>query len=338
MSTALATIPPDLQQALNVRGIDAAQWSTLTNSLYPGARPESALMVIDYCRARKLDPMKKPCHIVPMRVKDAKSGTYDWRDVVMPGIYEYRTTAMRTGQYLGHSPAEYGPDKAHAGVSAPEWCEMTIYRLGPDGQRIEFPVRVYFREAVVLKDGKANDRWAKAPIQMLTKCTEAAGLREAFPDEFGGESTADEMEGREMGGSPIDVTPIVPLPQALGPAAPTAPATSQPEPSAPATRTAPALELPTTPNTAFRRDNVRIVKMELGQTADKTNTETGEVTPGRKYALVTLDTDETFQCWHMNTLAPQLEAWKDAKVRVDLDCSTARDTKFRPRIEKGAAV
>jgi hypothetical protein len=33
---------------------------------------------------------------------------------------------------------------------------------------------------------------------MLTKVTEAAGLREAFPDELGGEATADEMEGREV--------------------------------------------------------------------------------------------------------------------------------------------
>jgi hypothetical protein len=175
-------------------------------------------------------------------------------------------------------------------------------------------------------------------IQMLTKCTEAAGLREAFPDEFGGEATADELEGREMGSSAIDITPVVPLPQALGPAAPTAPATSQPEPAAPVAQPAPGPIVPGTPNTAFSRDAVRIVKMELGKTADKTNTETGEVTAGRQYALVTLDTGETFQCWHMNTLAPQLEAWMHAKVRVDLDCSTAKDTKFRPRIEKGTAV
>jgi hypothetical protein len=47
--------------------------------LFPGANPNSVLLVWDYCLARKLDPLKKPCHIVPMEVKDAKTGTYEWR-------------------------------------------------------------------------------------------------------------------------------------------------------------------------------------------------------------------------------------------------------------------
>lgn len=191
-------------EALTRRGIDEFQWRTLMNSLFPGARSESVFMVIDYCRSRKLDPMKKPCHIVPMKVKDAKTGEYEWRDVVMPGIYEYRTTAMRTGNYLGHSKPEYGPTIEVFGVSAPEWCAMTMYRRAANGEKIEFPVCVYFRESCNTKFDKekkehiANDRWSKAPIQMLTKVTEAAGLREAFPDEFGGEATAEEMEGRQQ--------------------------------------------------------------------------------------------------------------------------------------------
>ena len=182
------------------RGITEVQWRTLAQNLFPGAAPQSVLMVWDYCVARKLDPMKKPCHIVPMRVKDQRSGDWNWRDVVMPGIYEYRTTAMRTGLYLGHSKPEYGPMVEFAGVTAPEWCEMTIYRWNKEAQqRFEFPVRIYFRECVATtKEGNANERWRKASIQMLTKCTEAAGLREGFPDELGGEATAEEMEGRQI--------------------------------------------------------------------------------------------------------------------------------------------
>lgn len=209
MSTEVAVRPAEssLPEAVSRRNIDEAQWRTLMNSLFPGARSESVLMVVDYCRARRLDPMKKPCHIVPMNVKDAKTGEWGWRDVVMPGIYEYRTTAMRTGLYLGHSKPVFGEMAEIFGVTAPEWCEMTMFRRASNGDRIEFPVRVYFREACATtqkKDDKgkrtgapvANDRWAKAPIQMLLKTTEAAGLREAFPDEFGGEPTAEEMEGQ----------------------------------------------------------------------------------------------------------------------------------------------
>lgn len=206
-SESLATQPAERKSTLPAqvvtRGITEAQWRTLCNNLYPGANPNSVLMVWDYCIARKLDPLKKPCHIVPMEVKDAKTNTYSWRDVVMPGIYEHRTTAQRTGEYLGHSKPQYGPPIEVFGVTAPEWCALTIYRWNASANtRAEFPVEVLFAEVVaVTKDKKtgefkANSRWSRAPQQMLTKCAEAAGLREAFPDEIGGEQTAEEMEGQ----------------------------------------------------------------------------------------------------------------------------------------------
>jgi phage recombination protein Bet len=221
MSTEVAQTngqPRSLSAQLADRGITNAQWHTLTKSLYPGARQESALMVLDYCKARGLDPMKKACHIVPMEVKIGDS--YQWRDVVLPGIYELRTTAHRTGQYLGHTKPEYGPPVEAFGVMAPEWCEMTMRRAaGLTGSQVaEFPVRVYFREVCGTKRDKqsggfvANARWFKAPIQMLTKCTEGAGLREAFPDELGGQMAAEEADA--SGERVIDVTP-----QATGDAA-----------------------------------------------------------------------------------------------------------------------
>jgi phage recombination protein Bet len=186
-----------LSTQLENRGINPAQWHTLSRSLYPGALTESVLLVIDYCKARGLDPLKKPCHIVPMEVKDAKTGEYHWRDVVMQGIYELRTTAQRTEEYLGHGKPLYGPNLEYKGVTTPEYCEFTVYRWNPKAKmRAEYPVTVYFTEAVGLKKtGAVNARWTKAPRQMLTKCAEAAALREAFPDEIGGEMTAEEMEG-----------------------------------------------------------------------------------------------------------------------------------------------
>ena len=206
-TTALVTKGPELPEPVARRGISEAQWRTLKSSLFPGAKSESVLLVWDYCLARKLDPMKKPCHIVPMEVKSAN--TYEWRDVVMPGIYEYRTTAHRTGEYLGHSEPQYGAPMEFPGVTAPEWCAMAVYRWNKHAQqRTEFPVRVFFGEVLATKkdnSGKyvANARWKRAPIQMLTKCTEAAALREAFPEEFGGEMTAEEMDGQRA----IDITP-----------------------------------------------------------------------------------------------------------------------------------
>ncbi|MDG6366619.1 recombinase RecT [Glaesserella parasuis] len=67
-------LPSNIQTALSERGIDHAVWSTLQNSIFPGAKDESILLAIDYCKARKMDILKKPCHIVPMSVTDAKTG------------------------------------------------------------------------------------------------------------------------------------------------------------------------------------------------------------------------------------------------------------------------
>ncbi len=188
-------LPPEVAR----RGISEAAWRTLMNSLYPGATGESVLMVVDYCIARKLDPMKKPCHIVPMNVKDAKTGEWKWRDVVMPGIYEIRTTAMRTGLYLGHSAPQYGGPIEFQGVSAPEWCEQTFYRLHEASkQRIEFTFRTFFRECVgTKKDGKVNDRWTTAPVQMLTKCSSRRlGSVKRSPMKLGGRHTMEELAAK----------------------------------------------------------------------------------------------------------------------------------------------
>ncbi len=198
-TTALAKL--DLPEPVLRRGISEWQWRTLMNTLYPGAKGESVLLVWDYCKSRNLDPMKRPVHIVPMRVKVAGTDRYEWRDVVMPGIYEHRTTATRTGVYLGHAKPEYGPDLEYAGVTAPAWCDFTAYRWNAEAkQRAEFPVRTFFKEVCALNNqAKANQRWAQAPVQMLVKCAEAAALREAFPEELGGQTVEEEMDGQRAG-------------------------------------------------------------------------------------------------------------------------------------------
>ena len=232
----LVPISLGIPDAVARRNVTEQQWRTLCQCLFPGARPNSVLMVIDYCQARGLDPLKKPCHIVPMEVRNIATDKYEWRDVVMPGIYEYRTTAHRTGLYLGHSEPQYGPEIEIRGVKAPEWCAMTFYRWNPMATRqIEFPVRVKFTETVALtRDGKVNARWTKAPVQMLTKCTEAAGLRETFPEELGGEHVVEEME--DLAVEQLEDPRELRQPQRKSQAAPVVPvAVEAHPPSAPAT-------------------------------------------------------------------------------------------------------
>ena len=187
------TLPANIQTALTERNIDTAVWTTLQNSVFPGAKDESILLAVDYCKARKLDILKKPCHIVPMSVTDAKTGNKNWRDVIMPGIYEQRITAFRSGQMAGQDEPVFGDTVTFRGIEAPEWCRVTVYRF-INNERCAFSHTEYFSEAcATTKEGKPNSMWSKRPRGQLAKCAEAGALRKAFPDELGGVITADEV-------------------------------------------------------------------------------------------------------------------------------------------------
>lgn len=194
-------------------GVDAATWRAVCESVFPLARtPEAIILALSYCRAKRLDVMKKVCHIVPMWNTALNREV----ETVWPGIAELRTTAFRTAQYAGARPTEFGPWIEHEfeatkpargnkaavhkkkRVRFPEWARVTVLRHGIAGV-VEFPgPTIYFREAFGYDKGVAvpNERWSRAPSQMLEKCAEAAALRKAFPEEFGDDWTAEEMEDR----------------------------------------------------------------------------------------------------------------------------------------------
>ena len=116
-----------------------------------------------------------------------------WRDVIMPGIYEQRITAFRTGQMAGQDEPVFGNTVAFKGIEAPEWCRVTVYRF-INGERCAFSHTEYFSEAcATTRDGLLNSMWRKRPRGQLAKCAEAGALRKAFPDELGGVITADEV-------------------------------------------------------------------------------------------------------------------------------------------------
>ena len=186
----------ELTIRLENRGIDPMLWNAIGSSIFPGATDESKLMAVDYCKSRGLDIMKKPCHIVPMNVKDAKTGQYGWRDIIMPGIAEIRITADRTGKYAGQDAPIFGPmvemEFGKTSHTVPEFCTITVYKIIA-GQRVAFTHTEFFEEACnTTKDGSLNSMWTKRKRGQLTKCAEAGALRKAFPEESGGMITADE--------------------------------------------------------------------------------------------------------------------------------------------------
>lgn len=218
-----ADAPPDVKT--DAATIDRHVWATLKNSLFPGAADDSIRMVLSYCKARGLDPMKKPCHIVPMYVRNA-DGTSTWRDVVFPGIYELRTTAMKTGLYMGQDKAVFGEDFDFLGQKVPVSCEITVQRWHEKSkEKVNYSATVWFAECAGTKKPdnepeRLNARWNKAPRQMIEKCAEAAALRKAFPDELGGEMSAEEMHGASIVDSPLAIgKPSTAAPQSQSDAA-----------------------------------------------------------------------------------------------------------------------
>lgn len=192
------------------RGISCEQWNTIRNALYPGKSDQMVLLAIDYCRARGLDPIKKPVHIVPTWDDEAKR----YVESIWEGINSHRVTAARTGSYSGQDEPAFGPmiTRALGGaqVTFPEWCKVTVYRL-VHGHKCAFTSLVFWLETYARKnkEGTPNRMWQTRPYGQIAKCAEAEALRKAFPEELGGRQTAEEMEGRLV--SEDDVLPPTPV-------------------------------------------------------------------------------------------------------------------------------
>lgn len=205
-------------------GISSSVWPALVDAVFPLAKSvEGVKLALAYCKARKLDPFKKVCHIVPMYSTKLRREV----ETVWPGIAELRTTAFRTGLYAGCDPTEFGPvktfnfegeekreedgreikKKVKVAVQAPEWCRVTVYRIVA-GTRVAFPgPTIYFLAAYGKKSRWTNlptEKWERTPSYMLEKVAEAAALRKAFPEELGDWSSADEVAaGLDIDGGPI---------------------------------------------------------------------------------------------------------------------------------------
>ena len=197
----------------------------LENSLYPGAKRESIELVLAYCRANGLDPMLRPVYIVPTSVKKS-DGSWETRDVLMPGIADYRIKAARSGEYGGKSEPEFGPDVretlAGVAVTYPAWCRVTVRRI-VQGHPREFTATERWVEnyATAKRDTQApNAMWKKRPYGQLAKVAEAQALRMAFP-EFSAGYTMEEMQGKtgqdDWAGTTIDSETVAPIRAAAAP-------------------------------------------------------------------------------------------------------------------------
>jgi phage recombination protein Bet len=217
-ATALTIAPRHLKPP-SFAGSENA-WRALCE-VYPSAEtPEVVMAVVEYCAVRKLDPYKRPVHVVPMYNARLRRKV----QVVMQGINEVEITAARTGQWAGMDLPVWGPmvrrtfrgeleenDGSKRAVDTelefPAWCAVTVYRLVGGAPRA-FTEQLFWEESygrAGFRSEVPNQRWQTAPRQMLHKCTKAAVIRAAFPEEGFG-YTAEEMEDHDVdaGGITID--------------------------------------------------------------------------------------------------------------------------------------
>lgn len=179
-------------------GINQGSWKALVEAIFPSAQStESVILALSYCRARKLDPFKRNVHIVPIWSNEKKCMV----DTIWPGIGELRTTAFRTGEYAGIDDMNYGPDitekVGNVTMTYPEWAQVTVHRM-VKGVRVAFAgPRVYWIETYATagrNDDSPNSMWQNRPRGQLGKCSEAAALRAAFPEEVGTDYIPEEVQ------------------------------------------------------------------------------------------------------------------------------------------------
>lgn len=210
----MSTAPKLVNEILNNN--EMIIFNVLKDTLYPDATEDEAYMILNYCKAKKYNPILKPVHLVEMSIKTNEIGgngknIYKKKRVIMPGIGSYRIDASRSGQYAGMSAPEFGPDVTETfqtkdwqnkvitkTVTFPKWCKITVKKLLPNGSIAEFPALELWKENYARKKNEEcpNEMWEKRSYGQLAKCAEAQALRKAFPDIVGNEYTHEEMEGK----------------------------------------------------------------------------------------------------------------------------------------------
>jgi phage recombination protein Bet len=213
MAQQAVAIAPRLAPPVDFKGTPG-QWRVLCEAIWPNAKSADAIaLAVSYCAARRLDPMKRPVHIVPMWNSTLGREV----ETVWPGINELLTTASRSGGFAGVDEPRWGPDEtktfrgtrkvngkevpAEVTVTFPVWCSVTVWRI-VGGQRVAYSLPVYWIEAygrLNFRSEVPNDMWAKRPRGQFQKVALAASLRVGFPEDIGGEMSAEEMEGGEIG-------------------------------------------------------------------------------------------------------------------------------------------
>ena len=148
------------------------------------------------CQRSGLDPFAR--HIYPVKRRQWNPETRKQEDRFSPEatIDGLRLTAERTGKYAGQLGPEWcGLDGQWRDIwtspEPPVGCRVGILRQ--DFQQPVWGKALYSEFVQTNSEGQPSPFWHKMAANQIAKCAEALGFRKAFPREFAGIYTRDEM-------------------------------------------------------------------------------------------------------------------------------------------------
>lgn len=159
------------------------------------------------CQRSGLDPFARQIYMIGRKASvfddDAGGWTKVTKFTIQTGIDGFRLIGRRAADRAKHKVSVEAPLWAHEDGSwrpvwrsmwgAPVAAKVTIRR---DGEPFE-AVALFDEYCQTNKSGEATGTWRTRPAGQLAKCTEALAWRMAFPQDFSGIYTDDEMAHTE---------------------------------------------------------------------------------------------------------------------------------------------
>lgn len=139
-----------------------------------------------------LDPFARQIYMIERRSKVRGDWVSKW--TIQTSIDGFRVIRDRKGTFRGMEEHWCGPD----GVWRDAWLESgppaaARITLHLEGFMVPITAVARYDEYVPLRDGKPTGQWGKMPALMTSKVAEALALRKAYPQDFSGLYTSDEM-------------------------------------------------------------------------------------------------------------------------------------------------
>lgn len=158
---------------------DEKELNAIKDMFAKGLSPEQFKIYCMTCNRLNLDPVAKHIYGILRSNKDGSKQL-----TIQIGIDGFRFIADRTGAYAP-GETEYLYDKNKNLIGAKVWVKKMV-----QGQAFAFSETALMSE---YKPSKNDFMWKQFPHTMIAKCAEAKALRRAFPNEFCGVYSKEEM-------------------------------------------------------------------------------------------------------------------------------------------------